>query len=395
MNRNVHPPKTPGASPRRRSRRGGARRDARGSALIVALCATIPLLIAGGTLLVTVTQGRRATENSVALVQARDASASGAQDALARLAVDPNYVGNFQLQLGGPMADVTVTAWDGDGVDNDANGLVDDPAEEDFVEIVSTGTTNVAFDANGFEIERATRHARSVTDAIVRRTDLDLPANQALYVDDPLADFTFNGNAFLINGNDTNVDDTPGPNAPIPGIGTPGDPASIVAQLSNQQQDNVTGLGGFPSVGTTPDVDLPATMDYLATLATTVWDGPVDNVSGSIGDRANLVPVVAHAKGNLNLSGTTTGCGIIVVDGDLDIMGTFDYAGLIFVRGAVTIRGGGGTKDLHGGLATLGAVRGEDVEISGTIQLQYSSQAIAAVTQQISGGVTLVSWTQR
>jgi hypothetical protein len=43
---------------------GGAssRRRESGGALIVALCATIPLLIAGGTLLVTVMQGRRATE---------------------------------------------------------------------------------------------------------------------------------------------------------------------------------------------------------------------------------------------------------------------------------------------------------------------------------------------
>ena len=36
-----------------------SRADRRGSALLIALCATIPLLIAGGTLLVTVTQGRR------------------------------------------------------------------------------------------------------------------------------------------------------------------------------------------------------------------------------------------------------------------------------------------------------------------------------------------------
>jgi hypothetical protein len=375
------------------------RRARRGGALIIALCATIPLIIAGGTLLVTVTQGRRATETSVALAQARDASASGAQDALARLADDPNYTGSYQLQLGGPAANVTVTAWADDGVDNDGNGLTDDGAEEEFVEIVSTGTTNVASDAFGLEIDRATRHARSVTEAIVRKTNLDIAVDQAAYVDDPLAQFKFSGTQFLVSGIDFNLDNTPGPADPVAGIGTPGDPNWIIDQLKKTQYPCVTGDGGLPCVETVPEVDLAAQMTLLSSIASQVWEGPDDKYDGDIGDRTNLVPIIAHAKGNLALTGNTRGCGVLIVDGDLTVNGSFDFAGFIYVSGAVTFNGGGGDKDLHGGLFTLGAVNGPgnnlDVIFNGTVQIRYSSEALTTVQQQLAGSVALVSWTQR
>ena len=166
-------------------------RRTRGGALIVALCATIPLLIAGGTLLVTVMRGRNATESTVALCQARDVSASGAQDALATLGIDPNFRGSYQLALNGPLARISVADWESDGIDNDANGMTDDAAEQNFVEIVSNGTTNIAFDAYGFEVSRQTRHARSITEAIVQTTDLDLVVDQATYLDDSLSTFVF------------------------------------------------------------------------------------------------------------------------------------------------------------------------------------------------------------
>jgi hypothetical protein len=134
----------------------------------------------------------------------------------------------------------------------------------------------------------------------------------------------------------------------------------------------------------------------IAPLATTVWGGASTKLTnGSLGDRKNMVPVIAHAKGDLDLSGSTSGCGILIVDGNLTVTGNFDYAGVMLVTGSVTFKGGGGNKDLHGALFTPGNVKGEDVDISGTIQIRYSSQAIATVTQKVSTGVQLVSWAQR
>lgn len=84
-----------------------------------------------------------------------------------------------------------------------------------------------------------------------------------------------------------------------------------------------------------------------------------------------------------------------MVDGDLTLTGTFKYVGFILVSGAVTIKGGGGDKDIYGGLLTLGAVTGEGITLSGAVQIRYSSLALSTVETELSGGVTLVAWSQR
>jgi hypothetical protein len=370
-------------------------RSTKGGALIIALCATIPLLIAAGTLLITVTQGRRATETTVALAQARDASASGAQDALAQLTTNPNYRGSYQLALNGPLATVSVSAWGTDGIDNDADGAVDDAAEEPFVEIVSTGTTNIAFDPYGFEIARPSRHARSITEAIVQTTDLDIVVDQAVYLDDSMAPFVFNNTQFLIDGDDKNLDDTAGPNAALPGIGTAGDTTDVTAQLGAGQDACVVGAGGTPSVAKVADIDLAAQVPTLAALATQTWGGPSDTFNGSIGDRSTMTPVIAYAKGNLTLDASTSGCGILIVDGDLEIDDSFDFAGFIYVAGNVTFGSNGGDKLLHGALFSAGGIDGPDPTFGGMVKLQYCSEALKTVSTRLAGSIALVSWMQR
>lgn len=371
------------------------RRSRRANALLLALGATTTLIVAGGTLLVSVAQERTATEQSIVAAQARDASTSGAEDALARLAADPNTAGSWQVDFGGPVADVTVVDWGDNGADDDDDGAIDEADEQDYLSVLSIGRANELLDGNGLLIERRTRHASSTTEVILQRTELDLAANQAVYVDDANASFKFSGTAFLINGNDTNLDGSAGPNAALPGIGTVGDPAGISAQLKSNQLDKVIGLGGNPSVANVSDIDLFATMDALKQLASVEFNGPDDSYSGELGDLANEVPVVTYAKGNLKLNGNTSGCGVLIVDGDIDFNGTFDYAGLVYVSGAVRFNGGGGGKNVRGALFTLGAVTGNDVTINGSVALAYSSEAIALVNTQLSSGVQVVSWRRR
>ncbi|MBL8843935.1 MAG: hypothetical protein JNL90_20600 [Planctomycetes bacterium] len=371
------------------------RRSRRANALLLALGATTTLIVAGGTLLVSVAEERTATEQSIVAAQARDASTSGAEDALARLAADPNTEGSWQVDLGGPIADVTVVDWGDNGADDDDDGAIDEADEQDYLSVLSIGRANELLDGNGLLIERRTRHASSATEVILQRTELDLAANQAVYVDDANASFKFSGTAFLINGNDTNLDGSAGPNAALPGIGTVGDPTGISSQLKSNQKDKVIGLGGNPSVATVSDIDLSATMDALRQIATVEFAGPDDSFSGELGDLSNEVPVVTYAKGNLKLNGNTSGCGVLIVDGDIDFNGTFDYAGLVYVSGAVRFNGGGGGKNVRGALFTLGAVTGNDVTINGSVALAYSSEAIALVNTQLSSGVQVVSWRRR
>jgi hypothetical protein len=367
-------------------------RSRRGNALLLALGATTTLIIAAGTLLVSVTQERTGTEQSVVNAQARDASTSGAEDALAILDGNSSWTGTFQSAYGGPIADVTVADWGADGADNDGDGTVDESDEDGFIGVISIGRVNQLLDANSALVERASRHADSRTEVVLSKTSLNLAAEQAIYVDDAAATFKFSGTAFLISGNDTNIDGTAGPGASKPGIGTVGDPAGIKSQLKANQKPKVIGFGGAPSVANVGDIDLPATMDSLKELATIVFNGPDDSYSGDLGSFDDQVAVITHAKGDLKLNGNTSGCGILIVEGDVDFNGNFDYAGLIYVTGAVRFNGGGGGKNLRGALFTLGAVTGNDVTINGSVDLRYSSEAITLVNTQLSSSLTVVSW---
>jgi hypothetical protein len=370
-------------------------RSRRGSAALMAITAALPLIGVAGTLLMVTVRQRDEVEAAAIVAAARDAAASGAQDAMAKLAVDPNFSGAYDLTVGGSVAHVVVTDWANDGVDNDGNGKVDDLAEADYISISSEGRVNVSYDHNGREMDTAALSQTKDAGSVVKKTKLDLAVNSAFYCDDPLATFTFNGTAFRLSGKDINLDGTKGPMPDVPGIGTPGDPALIAKQLTAKQKSDVTGQGLPPSIGTVTTEDIADYSKALGSLATQTWsDADAKQSNAVIGDRSKLVAQIAHAKGNLHLSGSSKGCGVLVVDGDLDVTGNFDFAGLIFVTGSVTFRGGG-NKVVRGALFTPGNVNGEDVEISGGIDIGYSSEAIATVEKQLSMGVELISWTQR
>ncbi len=371
------------------------KRTRRGNALVLALGSTTTLVVAGGTLLVAVTQQRAATEQSVVNAQARDASISGVEDALALLEVDPGYVGTYALALGGPRADVTVTSWGDDGLDNDADGAVDEADESDYRAIVSIGSANVVAGSGGLSLDLPTRRAQRRTEAVVQRGAFDLAAAQALYVDDPIASIEFTGTSFLLSGHDTNLDESAGPNAPLPAIGTVGDPVALLAQLDPGQLAQVIGAGGSGSIASVADADLSATMGSLAAGASVQWSGADEAFSGALGDLASQLAVVAHAAGNLQIDGPTTGCGVLVVDGDLHVDADFDFAGVLYVGGAVHF-GGAGAMRLRGALYTLGAMAsGDDVEIEGAVDLRYSSQAIDVVSAQLAATWAIVSWVQK
>ncbi len=370
-------------------------RSRRGSAALMAITAAIPLIGVAGTLLMVTVRQRNQVEASAVVAAARDAAASGAQDAMAKLAVDPNWAGEYDLAVGGSLAHVVVTDWTSDGVDNDNNGKVDDLAETDYVSITSEGRVNVAYDRQGRELSTAALSQTKDAGSVVKKTKLDIAVNSAFYCDDPLATFTVNGNAFKISGEDTNIDGTPGPNPDVAGIGTTGDPALIEMQLSAEQQDNIVGMGLPPSIATVATEDIMEYAKALGSLATLTWsDADAKEPSAKIGDREKLIAQIAHAKGNLELSGSSKGCGVLVVDGNLEVTGNLDFVGLIFVTGSVTFRGGG-DKVIRGALFTPGNVNGEDIEVSGSIDIGYSSEAIATVEKQLSVGVELISWTQR
>src|SRR5688572_26103418 len=228
------------------------------------------------------------------------------------------------------------------------------------------------------------------SEATLRRTHLETDFDAALYVEDPFADVSFSGSAFLVSGIDVGLDGIPTLDSAHPGIGTPGNPSHIKSGIKKSQKKNVIGKGGLPSVQEVEAIDVQATIEAFASLATMRWnDG--ETYHGSIGDREGMVPVVAYAKGDLKLGGRTSGCGILLVEGNLEISGSLDFAGIIVVGKSLVFKGGG-SRTVFGSMLTGTGLDYID-DFRGSMTVQYSTEAIETM-RVAADGVTVLSWRQ-
>lgn len=98
----------------------------------------------------------------------------------------------------------------------------------------------------------------------------------------------------------------------------------------------------------------------------------------------NIVYFNMHDTSSIRLSGGSSGCGILLVDGDLEVSGGFSWNGLIMVTGSVTFTGGAADKKN----ITGGVIAGNEVDASldldvvgGSISLVYCSAAINNLTE--------------
>lgn len=273
----------------------------------------------------------------------------------------------------------TAELWGSDGIDNDGDGAVDEP-DEDVVRVSCQAT-----------VGRSTRPVL----AWLNRAIVNLPAPAgAVFLNDPLADASFSGNAFSIDGNDTNLDGTSGSSGSIYGIAINGNPTQITSQLSNQQKDNVTGTGAFPSVGQETPYDpffIDALIASLGPSASTVFNNYTGTFTGSLGDWTTGDYRITLSNGDLKIAGGSTGAGILLVDGNLTVSGGWEFVGYVFVSGTARFTGGGGGKRLRGTLFVGGDVQqtqtgndDEDLTVTGTIDLLFSSQALTTVQQAFS-----------
>ena len=123
------------------------------------------------------------------------------------------------------------------------------------------------------------------------------------------------------------------------------------------------------------------------TVSGTINPGPV--FSGSVCTTANVMnwgsasptnpcynyfPII-YAPGDLNISSSGEGQGILLVEGDLDVTGGFNFYGVAIVRGSIRIPGTGG--HINGTTLTFGDGQiSTTSSTSGNSLLQYSSCAI-------------------
>jgi Tfp pilus assembly protein PilX len=93
----------------------------------------------------------------------------------------------------------------------------------------------------------------------------------------------------------------------------------------------------------------------------------------------------------ISLTGQTSGCGILLVDGDLDLYGGFNWYGPILVTGSVTMTGNGGAnegKQITGAILAGGSASADLV--GGGVSIIYCSSAISTQTQGFP--LQILSW---
>lgn len=218
------------------------------------------------------------------------------------------------------------------------------------------------------------------------------PIHGAIYVSSDNLSLNLKGNLF-IDGNDRNIDNSPGSNPPLPGIAVDdvGDSSFVINNLKPKIANDIEGVGGAPSVRTTVDTtnwdDVTQNLIFAAdyTLPTGTYSS--GTVLGTFAD-----PKITFVNGDVHFSGTATGSGIMVINGDVTMSGNFTYYGVIIVYGQSSIEtqivGNGG---IYGSTILVG--ENVDIQATGNSSLYYSSQAIQnAQTNLKSSRFQILSW---
>jgi hypothetical protein len=373
-------------------------RDERGIALVIAIVALVVIgAIVSGTFFVSSLEQRTA-QNVVVAAAAREAAEAGLQDALANV-----HAGDYPFGVADSSAyatNVTPTGWS----TGTSYSVWVFPLSYQMYALKSVGTSN---------------GSTTTLAAYVKANVPDNTITAPVIVASPV---TFNGNAFTLNGNNTNPPITTGCPPTL-------EPAQVYALRSATEtgmntgdRDNLLGLtgGGTPppptgqgsAVANDPTVNpmlnsvfgpggtfdqyrAAATFTYppgtytSRVPSTTVVSGVTkcnyaDNQnwgepktgSGTVPECRNWFPIVlgTSAIGNPFKITDNRGQGILLADGDLELAGGFEWYGLILVKGNFKITGTG--AKVFGAVIALNGASVGDNSVSGNTTITYSTCAL-------------------
>jgi hypothetical protein len=117
------------------------------------------------------------------------------------------------------------------------------------------------------------------------------------------------------------------------------------------------------------------------------WGAPTDPTSPCF----NYFPIIYH-YGDLSLSGSGAGQGILLVEGNLNAQGQIDFYGPVIVTGEVNVRGTGGDDVKFFGGIIAQNVALDDNRLTGNATVNYSS---CAIKRALSGSATLMPLAER
>jgi hypothetical protein len=93
---------------------------------------------------------------------------------------------------------------------------------------------------------------------------------------------------------------------------------------------------------------------------------------------------------DIKLAGGTSGCGILLVDGDLEVNGGFTWHGMVIVSGSIRYLGGG-DKNITGAVLAGGSMDADLV--GGNANIVYCSSAIN--NQSYYQALRKLSWAEK
>jgi len=127
------------------------------------------------------------------------------------------------------------------------------------------------------------------------------------------------------------------------------------------------------------------------TSVTNNWGAPTDKTNACY----NYFPIIYH-YGNMGISGTGSGQGILLVEGDLNVQGRIDFYGPVIATGGVNIRGTGSDDVKFYGGVVAQDVTLDDSKLTGNAMINYSSCAIKRAVQGSATPMALGerSWVQ-
>jgi Tfp pilus assembly protein PilX len=117
------------------------------------------------------------------------------------------------------------------------------------------------------------------------------------------------------------------------------------------------------------------------------WGAPTDKTNACY----NYFPIIYH-NGNMSISGSGSGQGILLVEGDLNVQGRIDFYGPVIATGGVNIRGTGSDDVKFYGGVVAQDVTLDDSKLTGNATINYSS---CAVKRAVQGSATPMALGER
>jgi hypothetical protein len=184
--------------------------------------------------------------------------------------------------------------------------------------------------------------------------------------------------------------------------------SAVITGDPNRQQDNTLTaanmLGGSSFAQLKAMATLILTGNVSGLAAATTGNPPVCNASvqsnwGAPTDTASACfdyfPIIYHL-GDLQISGSGEGQGILLVEGNLNVQGRIDFYGPVIVTGGVNIRGTGSDDVKFYGGVMAQDVTLDDSKLTGNAEVNYSSCAIRRALQGSAKPIPLTerTWVQ-